>query len=124
MFSRKYWASAICLGLMVLIGGSRLWAATTPERQQADEIKAKMKAEGWKQISEGVFERQLGPNKVEHLGYGREGLTWTIGEMNQRIERRRKENEAYPSEKLTKTIDELTFQSAKARHELWRMEQS
>jgi hypothetical protein len=109
---------------MLLSGGSRLAAATIPERQQADENQAKMKTEGWKQISEGVFERQLGPNKVEHLGYGREGLAWTIGDMNQRIERLRKENEAYPSEKLTKTIDELTFQSAKARHELWRMEKS
>src|SRR3954453_6611461 len=119
MLSRKYWISAICVGLMTLAGGSGLSAATSPERQQADEIQAKMKAEGWKQISEGVFERQLGPNKVEHLGYGREGLAWTIGEMNQKIERLRKENEAYPSEKLTKIIDDLTFQSAKARHELW-----
>ncbi len=124
MLSRKYWTSAICLGLMTLGGGSHLWAATSPERQKAEEIQAKMKAEGWKEISQGVFERQLGPNKVEHLGYGREGLAWTIGEMNQRIEHLRKENETYPSAKLTKTIDELTFQSAKARHELWRMEQS
>lgn len=124
MQSRKYWTSAICLGLMTLVGGSRLLAAANPEQLQADEIKTKMKAEGWKQISEGVFERQLGSNKVEHLGYGREGLAWTIGELNQRLERLRKENAAYPSEKLAKIIEDLSYKSAKARHELWRMDQS
>jgi hypothetical protein len=124
MRSRKYWTSVICLGLMTLLGGSRLWAATGPERQQADELKAKMKAEGWKEISEGVFERQLGANKVEHLGYGREGLSWTIGELNRKLTSLRKEYESYPSEKLAKIIDDLTYKSAKAQHELWRMDQS
>jgi hypothetical protein len=123
MRSGKYWTSVICLSLMTVMGGSRLWAATSQERQQADELKAKMKAEGWQEISEGVFERQLGANKVEHLGYGREGLSWTIGELNRQLESLRKENETYPSEKLAKIIDDLTYKSAKARHELWRMEQ-
>lgn len=122
MQNKKYWTAALCLGLMTLMGGHRLWAAG-PALQKGDELKAKMKAEGWTQIVDGVFERQLGPNKVEHLGFGREGLAWTVGELTRRLENLQKEQEVYPSEKLAKIIDDLNIKVAKARRELWNMDQ-
>lgn len=121
MFNRKYRTAAICLGLMTLLSGDRLWAAGS-ERKQSAERKARMEAEGWKEISKDVFERQLGPGKVEHLGFGREGLAWNIGEMSRRLENLRQEQETYPSEKLAKSIDQLTLDLEKARRELWNFE--
>jgi hypothetical protein len=123
MRNRWYWTSALCLSLMIFLGGGHLWAADL-ERQKVDEIKAKMKLEGWKEISEGVFERQLGTNKVEHLGYGREGFSWTIGDLNQRIDRLQKEYAIHPSEKLAQTIADLTIQSAKTRRALFNLDRS
>jgi hypothetical protein len=83
-----------------------------------------MKAEGWTEISDGVFERQLGVNKVEHLGYGREGLAWTVGDLNQKLERLQKEYARYPSPKLAQTIADLTIESAKMRRALWNLDQT
>lgn len=120
MINRKCWTAAICLGLMTLLGGHRLSAAA-PEKKQSDDAKAKMEAEGWKEISKGVFERQLGPNKVEHLGFGPEGLSWTIGKLNRQLSHLREEYEKYPSEKLATIIDDLALTMAKSRLELRRM---
>jgi len=120
MRNQRWKTAALCLGLMTLLGGSGLAAA---ERQQLTEQKAQMKAEGWREISEGVFERQLGPNKVEHMGFGREGLVWTMGDLNRRIERLNTEYKLYPSEKLGVIIADLTIQSAKIRRQLWNLEQ-
>jgi len=123
MKNRRCWTAALCLGLMTLLGGGQLSAAD-PERQKVDEVKARMQAEGWKEISPNVFERQLGPTKVEHLGYGREGLSWTIGEMNRTLARLQKEYKSYPSKELANTIADLTIKSAKARRELWNLDQN
>ncbi|HET9229314.1 MAG TPA: hypothetical protein VFR31_21725 [Thermoanaerobaculia bacterium] len=92
------------------------------KKQQSEEAIAKMVSEGWKQISEGVFERQLGPGKVEHLGFGREGLAWTVGEMSRKLEFLRQEQGAYPSEKLARIIDELTLKVTEARLELSKLD--
>lgn len=121
MINSKRWTAAICLGLMALLGGDRLSAAD-PVKKELTDAKAKMVAEGWKEISKGVFERQMGPNKVEHMGFGREGMLWTIGEMSRRLEFLRLEQETYPSEKLNKIIDDLTVDITKMRRELWNFE--
>jgi hypothetical protein len=121
MIDRKCWTAAICLGLTILLSGD-LIAAADPAKKLPDDVKAKMVTEGWKPISEQVFERRLGPNKVEHMGFGPEGFRWTIGEMSRRLEFLRQEQESYPSEKLTKVIDELTVDIAKMRRELWNLE--
>src|SRR5215218_7585568 len=104
MTNGKRWTAALCLGVVTLLGGSRLWAAD-PERQQMDEVKAKMKAEGWKEISENVFERHRGATKVEHLAYGREGLIWHVGELTRQLENLMVEYGTYPSDDLAKIID-------------------
>jgi hypothetical protein len=121
MIRRKCWTAAICLGFMTLLGGDRLSAAG-PVKKQSDDAMAKMVAEGWKEISKGVFERQLGPDRVEHLGFGQEGLEWTIGDMSRRLELLRQEQESYPSEKLAKIINDLTTRLASTRRELWNLE--
>ncbi|HWM94056.1 MAG TPA: PKD domain-containing protein [Thermoanaerobaculia bacterium] len=120
MFNRKYWTAAICIGLMALAGADRLWAAD-PAKKQAADLRTKMEAEGWQQISEAVFERQLGPGKVEHLGYGREGLAWTISKLTRQLESLMQEQESYPSEKLARIIDELSVKISRAKRELRNM---
>jgi hypothetical protein len=121
MIDRKYWTASVCLGLMALLGGDRISAGDSVKKS-SDDVKAKMEAEGWKQISKGVFERQLGPDKVEHMGFGPEGIRWTLGELSRRLESLRLEQESYPSEKLAKTINELALDITKMRRELWNLE--
>ena len=123
MIRRKCWTAAICLGVTILLGGDGLSAAE-PVKKQPEDAKAKMESEGWKKINEEVFERRLGANKVEHLGFGREGLSWAIDEMNQRLEHLRKEQESYPSEELSQVIDDLTARIEGARSELWKLDQN
>jgi hypothetical protein len=123
MNNRRSWTAALCLGVMTFLAGSPSQAAD-PVRQKVDEVKAKMKAEGWKEISDNVYERQLGPNKVEHLGYGRDGLAWTVGEMNRKIASLRQEYKSYPSEKLAQIIADLTIESARTRRALFNLDRS
>lgn len=123
MRNRKYWTAALCLGVATLLEGGALSAAEA-ERQQTGEAKARMQAEGWKEISPNVFERHLGPAKVEHLGYGREGLSWTVGDLNRKIERLQREYKSYPSQELANIIADLTVKSTNARRGLWNMDQS
>jgi hypothetical protein len=123
MISRKSWTAAIYLGVTILLGGDGLSAAE-PVKKQSDDAKAKRVAEGWKQINEEVFERRLGPNKVEHLAFGPEGLSWAIDKMNQRLELLREEQESYPSEELSQVIDGLTARIAGATSELLKLDQN
>jgi hypothetical protein len=120
MTNGKRWTATLCLGLMTLLGGSRLWAADL-KKQQAEEVRGKMKAEGWTEIVEGVFERRIGPNKVEHLGYGRTGLAWIIGDQTLRLENLMREYETYPSEDLSKTIDSLSVSLSRMKSQLRKM---
>jgi hypothetical protein len=117
---KQYWPAALCLGIMTFCGGYNLWAADAAQAQGSD-LKAKMQAEGWKQIAEGVFERQRGGNKVEHLGYGREGLAWTIAELGRQLNVLHQEYQSYPSEDLAKVIDHLSIKVANAKRELRNM---
>lgn len=117
MSRRKFWIAALCLGFMTLVGGQSLLASGL-ERPEQDELKARMQAEGWTQISDGVYERWRGATKVEHLGYGREGLAWTIRELERRRERLIQEYQSFPSEELADVIDELSVTIAKAELEL------
>jgi hypothetical protein len=102
---------------MTLLGGSRLWAADS-KKQAVDEVRTRMKAEGWTEIVDGVFERKLGPNKVEHMGYGRTGLAWIVGEQTQRLENLMREYESYPSDDLAKTIDNLSVSISRMKGQL------
>lgn len=120
MSNKKRWVAVLGLGFLTLAGAHRL-SATDTERQQWAEIKSKLKAEGWSQISEGVFERQLGPGKVEHLGYGREGLAWTLGDLRRRLESLKETYQRYPSEELADLIDNLSLRITLTETELRNM---
>jgi len=119
--NKQCWTAVLCLGFVSLLGGDRLRAAD-PERQPLDQLAASMKKEGWTEVSNGVFERRLGPNKVERLGYGREGLAWTIGELTRKIETLREEQESYPSAELTRTIENLREHLAKTKRDLGKLD--
>ncbi|HEX4959853.1 MAG TPA: hypothetical protein VF173_03370 [Thermoanaerobaculia bacterium] len=118
MMNRKLWIAALCLGLTTFVGAGRLSAAAQKQPVGHDEVAAKMLAEGWKPIAAGVYERQRGPNKVEHMGYGREGLTWTVGELNRQLENLMQEYQTFPSEDLAKVIDHLSVKIFNAKREL------
>lgn len=120
MIRRKCWTAAICLGVTILLGGDGLSAAG-PMKKQPDDAKARMEAEGWKQISQGVFERRLGPNKVEHLAFGRGGLAWIINELTRQLKSMMIEHESYPSEDLAEAIDGLSVRIASAKREMRKM---
>ena len=117
--NRKCWTAVAFLGLATLLGGDRLWAV---DASQMDQLKSKLTKDGWKEVAEGVFERQLGPNKVERLGHGREGLSWNIGELSRKLERFKEEHELYPSAELAKIIADLTRQIARSKEALWNLD--
>jgi hypothetical protein len=121
--SKQCWTAVLCLGFVSLVGGDRLLAADA-ERQPLDQLTASMKKEGWTEVSNGVFERRLGPTKVERLGYGREGLAWTIGELTRKIEKLGKEQESYPSADLTRTIEGLREHLAKTKRDLRKLDRA
>ncbi len=110
-----------CFGVALFLGGGRELLAAEGDKLQWSLLQGKMKAEGWKQIGEGVFERQLGPGKVERLGYGKEGLAWTIGELRRQMGDLEKEYQAFPSEQLAKVIEDLGVKIAGAQRELKNM---
>lgn len=115
---KKIWTAVLCL---ISILGVQHLSAAGPEKETWRETKAKLRAEGWKQVSERVFERQRTETQVEHLAYGREGLVWTIGELKGRLKSLQEEYQNHPSEDLAKVIDTLTIRIADAREELLGM---
>jgi hypothetical protein len=121
--NKQCWIAVLCLSFVSLLGGDRLWAADT-ERQQLDQLKAKMQKDGWKEIADGVFERQLGPDKVERLGHGRDGVAWTLGELHRKLESFQLERASYPSEKLDKIIEDLNLQIAKYKAALGKLDRA
>lgn len=112
---KKLWTAIFCL---ICILGVRNLSAAGGERESWKEIKAKLKAEGWTQVSDKVFERQVTETKVERLAYGREGLVLTIGEMKGRLKSLQEEYQFHPSEDLAKVIESLTTRIESAREEL------
>jgi hypothetical protein len=117
MKPKTMWTAVLCLGLVAL-GGDCLAAADKAQVSARQELRTKMAAKDWKEISPGVFERRRGTDKVEHLGYGREGLVWTIGELTRQHDALMREYQSYPSEDLHKVIDRLSVKIAEAQREL------
>ena len=111
----KIWTAALSL---VFILGVQNLSAAGPEKGTWKETKAKLRAEGWTEVSDRVFERQRTETQVERLAYGREGLAWTIGELKGRLKTLQEEYQLHPSEDLTKVIDNLTIRIANLREEL------
>ncbi|MDX1998149.1 MAG: hypothetical protein SF066_10565 [Thermoanaerobaculia bacterium] len=106
------WISLSCLVLTALP------AVAGEETLEKSELQVQMESQGWSQVGSNIFERQLGDGKVEHLGYGPEGLAWTIGELNRQLDRLLGEFELFPSLELAETIEGLSAAISKARGEL------
>jgi hypothetical protein len=112
---KKFWTAVFCL--ISILGVQHLSAAGT-EKETWKETKARLAAEGWKQVSDSVFERQRTETQVERLAYGREGIVWTIGELKGRLKSLQEEYQSHPSDDLAKVIDSLTTRIENARQEL------
>jgi len=112
---KKLWAPVFCL---ISILGVQHLSAASPEKETWKETKARLAAEGWKQVSESVFERQRTETQIERLAYGREGIAWTIGELKGRLKSLQEEYQSHPSDDLAKVIDSLTTRIENARQEL------
>ncbi len=112
---KKFWAPVFCL---ISILGVQHLSAASAEKETWKETKARLAAEGWKQVSESVFERQRTETQVERLAYGREGIVLTIGELKGRLKSLQEEYQNHPSEDLAKVIESLTTRIENARQEL------
>lgn len=115
--NRQTWITLLGLIAVTLPG-----AAGGAEAPDAKAHAAKMQQAGWKAVSEGVYERQLGPNKVERLGFGREGFSATLGDLNRRLAALEKEQELFPSPKLAKIIEELRLRIGQTQAQLRDMD--
>jgi hypothetical protein len=106
------WISLLCLILTTapLLAGE--------DALEKSHLQVQMESQGWSQVGSNIFERQLGEGKVEHLGYGPEGLAWTIGQLNRQLDRLLAEFELFPSLELAETIEGLSAAISKARGEL------
>ncbi|MDP9121253.1 MAG: PKD domain-containing protein [Acidobacteriota bacterium] len=116
MKTSRIWIAALCC--MTLAGSSRLSAAGSPPANEQREIDARMISQGWKPVATGVYERQRGAQKTEHMGYGREGLLWAVGELTRQLGQLTGEFQRYPSEDLAKVIDTLREKIARAQNEV------
>lgn len=60
--------------------------------------------EGWTMAGPGVLQRQLGPNKVETLGFGADGLRFKLEELKNQLAFLREEYRHRPSVELRRSI--------------------
>lgn len=109
---------AVCLAAVVWVGGLPAAAGQDKETAEWSALALQMESQGWSQVVSNVFERKLGEGKVEHLGYGPEGLAWTIGELNRQLDRLLGEFELFATIELAETIEGLSATISKARGEL------
>jgi hypothetical protein len=97
-------AAALCLS-MVIIGAQPVPA--TPPAQSQPEWLARMLEDGWRQVQEGVLQRQRGRGPVETFTYGKKGLSWERDRLEERISRLEHEYGRDRSEKLGQVISRL-----------------
>lgn len=117
MSLRRTLLATPCLAALLVLTSGPLAAAEQAPTPWAQFL-AQMTSEGWTPISAGVFERRLGPSKVEHLGYGREGLAWTIDDLTRQLQRMRGEYRRFPTRELADAITELELTLGRAASEL------
>lgn len=71
--------------------------------QQPDPLEQLLK-EGWVQVAPGILQRDLGPGKVETLGFGAEGLRWKLKGLRGHLAYLQAELATKPSPDLRKAI--------------------
>lgn len=118
-----------CLSAGLVLSLASLGIVPSPARAGEDEkaspewtaLVERMESEGWRLVATRVFERPLTGTKVEHLGYGAEGLAWTIGKLSQQRDRLVAESAKFPSKELSAAIEGLSATIRRAVDELATM---
>lgn len=112
---------AVCLLLLGLVGLPVFGQAADKRTDAWAQFKAAKALEGWVEVSPGVLERKLGPTKVEHLGLGREGLSWLISDLGRQLLAMQREYVKYPSAQLDRAINDLIGVISRAHSSLHTM---
>lgn len=116
MLKHARWMFVLCVVAVVWMAPSALGAGKR-QTQAAAKVKTDRAAQGWVEVAPQVLERRLGA-RVEHLGYGEQGLAWTIGEYQRQLEFLEAQQASYPSDDLARVIEELRENLARARRDL------
>ncbi len=103
----KLWTIGFGLVLAALWVGPALAGPGASKPDPWVNFKAEKALDGWTEVSPGVLERKLGQGKVEHLGLGREGLTWLISDLDRKLVALQKLYLKNPSVELDRAINEL-----------------
>jgi hypothetical protein len=101
-------AYAIGLGLLattVLAGQAQLSAASGE-----DQLRARLKREGWQEVAPGVLQRHKGEHNVETLALGPDGLKRAVQELKGQRAALVQSNLKKPSVKMAKAIARLQQQ--------------
>ncbi|MDX1998148.1 MAG: hypothetical protein SF066_10560 [Thermoanaerobaculia bacterium] len=108
---------SVVLTAALALGAVPVFAAA-PQALEKSELQLKLESQGWSQVSKGVFERQLGENRVERQGYGPEGYAKALSDLSRQRDLLMEHFELAPSYELAKSIEELSAMIAKLRGEL------
>src|SRR5690349_18669231 len=78
----------------------------------------RMIQEGWRVVTPGVLQRDLGPGKVETFGLGAEGLRFKLQEMRKQLAFLRSEARTNPTPELRNSIRSYRTQIAQVKKAL------
>lgn len=120
MNQRLHRGLAVSLALVLGVCTTPVFGVEEKEVESAEweALTLRMESEGWQQVAPKVFERQVSGTKKEHLGYGEEGLAWTIGSLNQQLDRLMVEFERFPTLELAETIEKIAAAISRAHQDL------
>src|SRR5215213_5959268 len=71
---------------------------------EGGDLLKSMEKGGWQTVAPGAMQRNLGPNKVETLGFGADGLRFKIQEMTEHLSFLRQEHANHPTPNVRKSI--------------------
>lgn len=103
-------AAVLCLS-SITIPGVCLAASqelATPEPAWLN----RMLQDGWREVQQGVLQRDLDGGRVETVTYGQSGLRWTAQKLQERIGALEREYAQHPSAELAGVIASLKSESA------------
>lgn len=106
-------STVLCLSMLT---GARAGSAQQIQPLEPEWL-ARMYAEGWQKVQEGVLRRDTGGGEHETFSYGAEGLQWVVQGYEQQVGRLGSRYDAAPSEELAAVIDQL-------QEEIRRLEES
>jgi hypothetical protein len=94
-------ALVLCLSLL---GTPRSSFADQGDRASANDPIAKMQAQGWKIVGDGVLQRERRAGEVETFVYGVGGFTWKLQDLWSQLPNLRKAYLAHPTDDLRRAV--------------------